>query len=53
MSTLELQIAERAIKHKGEALYSLNQFIDEALLERCYRHLNKNSSSGVDGGKLV
>lgn len=49
MSTNELQIAARAIKHKGEALHSLNQFIDEALLERCYRHLNKNSSSGVDG----
>jgi RNA-directed DNA polymerase len=49
MSTLELQIAERAIKHKGEALHSLNQFIDEALLGRCYKHLNKNSSSGVDG----
>jgi group II intron reverse transcriptase/maturase len=49
MSTIELQIAERAIKHKGEALHSLNQFIDEALLERSYKQLNKNSSSGVDG----
>jgi RNA-directed DNA polymerase len=49
MSTKELQIAERAIKHKGEALHSLNHLIDESLLDRCYRHLNKNSSSGVDG----
>jgi group II intron reverse transcriptase/maturase len=49
MSTVELQIAERASKHKGEALHSLNQFIDEALLERCYKELNKNSASGVDG----
>ena len=49
MLTKELQIAERARKHKGEALHSLNQYIDEALLERCYKHLNKDSSSGVDG----
>ena len=49
VSTIELQIAERASKHKGEALHSLNQFIDEALLERCYKQLNKNSASGVDG----
>jgi len=48
MSTVELQIAERARRHKGEALHSLNQFIDEALLESCYKQLNKNSASGVD-----
>ena len=49
MSTNELQIAERARRHKEEALHSLNQFIDEALLEKCYKQLNKNSTSGVDG----
>ncbi len=49
MSTNELQIAERAKKYKGEALHSLHQFIDEALLERSYRQLNKQSASGVDG----
>jgi RNA-directed DNA polymerase len=49
MSTDELQIAERARRHNEEALHSLNRFIDEALLGRCYKHLNKNSSSGVDG----
>jgi hypothetical protein len=49
VSTIELQIAERASKHKGEALHSLNQFIDESLLERSYKQLNKNSASGVDG----
>jgi RNA-directed DNA polymerase len=49
VTTQELQIAERAKKHKGEALHSLNQYLNEALLERCYKHLNKASSSGVDG----
>jgi RNA-directed DNA polymerase len=49
MSTEELQIAERARQHRGEGLHSLNQFINEAMLERCYRSLNKNSSAGVDG----
>jgi group II intron reverse transcriptase/maturase len=49
MSTGELQIAERARKHKGEALHSLHHFIDEAMLAESYRQLNKNSSAGVDG----
>jgi len=49
MSTVELQIAERARKHKGEALHSLHHFIDDALLEESYKQLNKNSSAGVDG----
>ena len=49
MSTGELQIAERAMKHKGEALHSLHHFIDVALLEESYKQLNKNSSAGVDG----
>ena len=49
MSTVELQIAERARKHKHEALTNLSQFIDEKMLRDCYRSLNKNSSPGVDG----
>jgi len=49
MSTEELQIAERARKYKQEALTNLHQFIDEKLLHKCYRNLNKNSSPGVDG----
>jgi hypothetical protein len=49
MSTGELQIAERARNHKGEALHSLHHFIDDALLEESYKQLNKNSSAGVDG----
>jgi len=48
MSTKELQIAERARKYKQEALTNLQQFIDEDLLEKSYRNLNKNSSPGVD-----
>jgi group II intron reverse transcriptase/maturase len=49
MSTKELQIAERARKHKQEALTNLHQFIDEKMLCESYRNLNKKSSSGVDG----
>jgi len=49
MSTEELQIAERAKKYEQEALTNLHQFIDEKLLHKCYRNLNKNSSPGVDG----
>ncbi|MFV9678042.1 MAG: reverse transcriptase domain-containing protein, partial [Methanosarcinales archaeon] len=49
MSTEELQIAERAKKYKQEAVTNLQQFIDEKLLHKCYRNLNKNSSPGVDG----
>lgn len=49
MSTVQLQIAERARKHKDEALNSLYHLIDEELLTESYKKLNKNSSSGVDG----
>ena len=51
MSTVRLQIAERARKHKGEALYSLYPLVDEELLMESYFKLNKQSSSGVDGEK--
>lgn len=49
MSTVELQIAERARKHKQEALTNVSQFIDVAMLRSSYLNLNKNSSPGVDG----
>lgn len=49
MSTVEMQIAERSRKFPGEALTNLNQFIDEELLEDCFKLLNKRSASGVDG----
>lgn len=49
MSTEELQIVERARKHKQEALTNLHQFIDERMLWESYRGLNKKSSSGTDG----
>ncbi|MCF8308248.1 MAG: hypothetical protein K9I68_04480 [Bacteroidales bacterium] len=49
MSTEEMQIAERARKHKSEALTNLHQFIDEGILQQSYQSLNKRSSAGVDG----
>ncbi len=49
MSTVGLQIAERARKHKGKALHSQHHFIDYSLLEESYKQLNKNSAKGVDG----
>ena len=49
MSTVELQIAERARKHRQEALTNVSQFIDVAMLKSSYQNLNKNSSPGVDG----
>jgi RNA-directed DNA polymerase len=49
MLTVEMQIAERAKKNKGEPLHSLNQFITEELLNESYRKLNKSSAAGVDG----
>jgi retron-type reverse transcriptase len=49
MSTVELQIAERARKHKGEALHSLYPFIDATMLQESYEKLNKRSAKGVDG----
>jgi RNA-directed DNA polymerase len=49
MSTVELQIAERARNHKQEALTNVSQFIDVSMLKSSYQNLNKNSSPGVDG----
>jgi group II intron reverse transcriptase/maturase len=49
MSTVELQIAERARKYKGEALHSLYPFIDATMLQESYEKLNKRSAKGVDG----
>jgi RNA-directed DNA polymerase len=49
MSTVERQIADRARKFKGEALYSLYSFIDAQLLQESYEQLNKQSAKGVDG----
>jgi len=49
MSTVELQIAERARKFKGEALHSLYPFIDATMLQESYEKLNKRSAKGVDG----
>jgi group II intron reverse transcriptase/maturase len=49
MSTVERQIAERARKFKGEALYSLYSFVDAELLQESYEKLNKQSAKGIDG----
>jgi RNA-directed DNA polymerase len=49
MSTVELQIAERARKFKGEALHNLHHFIDATLLQESYERLNKGSAGGIDG----
>jgi len=49
MSTVELQIAERARKFKGEALHNLHHFIDAPLLQKSYEKLNKKSAEGIDG----
>ena len=49
MSTVELQIAERARKYKGGTLHSLYNFIDAPLLQESYDQLNKKSAGGVDG----
>jgi group II intron reverse transcriptase/maturase len=49
MSTVELQIAERARKFKGEALHNLHHFIDATLLQESYEQLNKGSAGGIDG----
>lgn len=49
VSTVKLQIAERARKHPEEALHNLHGFIDEAIMLESYNSLNKQSSSGVDG----
>ncbi|MGC9342434.1 MAG: group II intron reverse transcriptase/maturase [Bacteroidales bacterium] len=49
MSTVELQIAERARKFKVDALHSLYPFIDAQMLQKSYEKLNKRSASGIDG----
>jgi RNA-directed DNA polymerase len=49
MSTVELQIAERAREFKGEALYNLHHFIDAGMLQESYEQLNKGSAGGIDG----
>ena len=48
MSPEKLQIAERAKKHKDEALTNLHQFITAHHLEQSLQTLNKNSSPGTD-----
>ena len=48
MSTVEMQIAERARKYPCEALTNLHQFIDEPMLINCFNGLNKKGASGVD-----
>ena len=48
MSTVELQIAERARKFKEEPLTNLSQFITCDMLCREFNQLNKYSSSGTD-----
>jgi RNA-directed DNA polymerase len=47
--TVEMQIAERARKHPGEALTSLHEMVDVRLLEACFASLNKKGASGIDG----
>jgi len=49
MSTVELQIAERARKFKGEALENLHHFIDAQMMQESYEKLNKGSAVGIDG----
>lgn len=46
--TVEMQIAERARKHPGEALRNLHEFIDVGLLQASFDSLNKRGASGVD-----
>ncbi len=48
MSTVLSQLADRARKHRNEALTNLHQFIDERLLMESLDTLNKNSSAGID-----
>lgn len=46
MSTVEMQIAERARRH--EVLTNLHNFIDEDFLQESFATLNKEGASGVD-----
>ena len=48
MSTVELQIAERAKKFKEEPLTNLSQFITSEMLYKEFMKLNKYSSAGID-----
>ena len=48
MSTVEMQIADRARKFPGEALTNLHQFIGETMLNESFAGLNKRGASGVD-----
>jgi RNA-directed DNA polymerase len=48
MSTVEMQIAERARKFPDEALTNLAQYITEAMLQESFDSLNKRSAVGVD-----
>lgn len=49
MLTVEMQIADRARKHRDEALTNLHDFIDEQMLHASFLELNKNAAAGVDG----
>lgn len=49
MSTVEVQIAERARAYPDEPLTNLASFIDDALLSQCLDGLNKKGAAGVDG----
>jgi RNA-directed DNA polymerase len=49
VSTVGLQIAERARNFKGEALNNLHPFIDAQMLKHSYMHLNRRSAGGTDG----
>jgi len=48
VSTVEMQIAERARKYPEQALTNLHKFIDEPMLHECFKALNKKGASGVD-----
>ena len=48
MLTVEMQIADRARKHRDEALTNLHEFIDEQMLHASFLELNKNAAAGVD-----
>jgi len=48
LSTLEIQIAERARTHRNEPLITLHPFIDVELLNHCFTGLNKTGAPGVD-----
>jgi RNA-directed DNA polymerase len=49
MSTVEIQIAERARAFPDEPLTNLHGYIDESWLDECLDALNKKGATGVDG----